>query len=63
MYWSDVELGTIQRADLSGANAEVLISGLVGPLGIALAIPEPSSAMLAGMAAIALFRVGRRSRV
>ena len=34
MYWTDRRAGTIQRADLDGANVETLITGIGSPAGL-----------------------------
>ena len=34
MYWTDLRAGTIQRADLDGENAEILVTDIGSPVGI-----------------------------
>ena len=38
MYWADQQTNKIQRANLDGTNVEDLVTGLSGPVGIALDI-------------------------
>jgi hypothetical protein len=58
MYWSDIVAGMIERANLDGSDAEVLVTGLNGPAGIALdlsaPVPEPGTLQLLGIGTMAL---------
>ena len=46
MYWTDWVERKIQRANLDGSNIEDLITtGLNGPVGLALGIPQPSGGL------------------
>ena len=43
MYWSDVTLGTLNRAHLNGSNAEVLLNNTEDPvIGMLLVAAIPS---------------------
>ena len=42
MYWTDLSADKIQRANLDGSGVEVLLTGLSGPVGIALDVGPPT---------------------
>jgi hypothetical protein len=39
MYWSDFGAGVIRSATLDGANPQDILTGLAGPIGVALDVP------------------------
>jgi hypothetical protein len=51
MYWADGATGEIGRANLDGTGQEILITGLGGPLGIALDLGTPGTAVFYALAA------------
>jgi len=64
MYWTDSEafgqINRIERADLNGLNQEVVVSGIGFPWGIAVLVPEPTTAALAFSATLCLAYRRRR---
>lgn len=70
VYWTDLGTptstgsvpgtGDIRRANLDGSDQEIVISGLTQPIGVALAVPEPSGLVLIAIAGCGFLR--RRSR-
>ena len=66
MYWADFERGTLRRANLDGSQQEILLSGLSGPLSLALQtgptpVAEPSLLLL-GIGAMGLLGYAWRHR-
>jgi hypothetical protein len=70
IYWTDWDAQKIQRSGLDGSGVTDIVTGLSGPVGIALdlrdtqvggAVPEPTAATLFGIGgavvAVALRRV------
>jgi hypothetical protein len=39
IYWADYNAGTVQRANIDGTGTQTLVTGLVGPIGLALDLP------------------------
>jgi hypothetical protein len=51
MYWTEYDAGKIGRANLDGTDAEYLVTGLNGPVDIALQIESPPVSRFLIMAA------------
>jgi hypothetical protein len=67
MYWTDYTAGMIERANLDGSDAEVVVRGLNQPSSVALQlsgapVPEPSTVLLLGIGTIALIGYTWRHR-
>jgi sugar lactone lactonase YvrE len=62
MYWTNYYRHTVERANLDGSGFETVVTGLPGPISLAVVpVPEPSAlALLAGGAVIGVRR--KRSR-
>ena len=68
IYWTDWDAQKIQRSGLDGSGVTDIVTGLSGPVGIALdlrdtqVVPEPSTFALLGIGSICMGFAGIRRR-